>query len=76
MPTNEARAELRDKIVYRWQLNGGELIDHAIAVVLEEAAKVATEYRHPNMAFYPPSVGIAAAIRGLTESYTQDAKRG
>lgn len=38
------------------------------AEVLEEAAKVAKAYEHPNMALYNHQTGIAAAIRALKET--------
>jgi hypothetical protein len=41
--------------------------DAAIALVLEEAAKVAKAYEHPNMALYNHQTGIAADIRALKE---------
>lgn len=37
------------------------------AEVLEEAAKVAKAYEHPNMALYNHQTGIAANIRALKE---------
>jgi hypothetical protein len=89
--TSEARAALIEKAVKAAgsirmiDANGTEyakaVLAAAIDVALEEAAKVATEYRHPNMAFYPPSVGIAAAIRAMKgnatspESGAPDARR-
>lgn len=39
--------------------------DAAIALVLEEAAKVAKAYKHPNMALYNHQTGIAAEILAL-----------
>ena len=37
----------------------------ALDLALEEAAKVASDYQHPNMALFNHQTGIAAAIRAL-----------
>lgn len=45
--------------------------DAAIALIrnetLEEAAKAASDYQHPNMALFNHQTGIAAAIRALKD---------
>lgn len=61
-----------------WELTDAELAVIAEAAIdamrpfiraetLEEAAKVAKAYEHPNMALYNHQTGIAAAIRALKE---------
>jgi len=50
-------------------LTYGPEADAAIAIIrpetLEEAAKAASDYQHPNMALFNHQTGIAAAIRAL-----------
>ncbi len=69
MTPAERRAALRDKAVQRWVLNrdgGMHLIDAALTVALEEAAKVAqSRYMGDNNREDMEARRIAAAIRAL-----------
>lgn len=59
-------SDLRERIVFRWKLDGGELVDVAIAIALEEAArKAASMYRNGQI-----GADIAAAIRALIPDTT------
>jgi len=75
------REELREKVASVVAYGDGlsPVLDHhrrtadaAIALIraetLEEAAKVAADYQHPNMALYNHQTGISAAILALIPS--------
>jgi hypothetical protein len=72
MTTDEARAALREKIIKlyadKWGVTDAWLADAAIDVVLEEAARVASDDGHShgcNCEYCYGHEHAAAAIRGL-----------
>lgn len=66
-PMTADRAALVKTMEAAFAHNGGFSggMSAALDLALEEAAKVASDYQHPNMALFNHQTGIAAAISAL-----------
>jgi hypothetical protein len=65
--TDDLVERVKSTAIMRWRLEGqkGDIVDYAIAIALEEAAKVADRYEIPMCE--TSASHIAAAIRGMAK---------